>query len=480
MGAHAHDAARERRPGTDYAKWLLVAGFLALAGALAAAHTTPARGYELSIYAGTPLAFWVGTGVAVVAAVVALVVLDAAGALRGAALLLVSLAGFGVWALPVVRGYYYFGSGDALSHLGYAAEIAAGDLSTLDLLYPGLHTTGLAVSAVTGVRLGLAVELVVVAFLAAFLVFVPLCVRTLADGRAAVAVGAVAALLVLPVNNVSVHPVAHPTTQAILLAPALVYLLARYATAPTRGRSAAPYAVLLVVVGSSLVLLHPQQALNAVLLLAAVSGAQLAARRYRPAHRVATHRLVAGPTVLLAALWVGWSVRHERVSGSVEGVAASLAGGAAVADEATQRAGSLADLGGSIGELFVKLFGVSLVFVAVTGVVALLVRRRGFGSRSDRDALRAYLTVSLLPLAALFVVFFAASVTTQYFRHLGFLMVVATVVGAAGLADAGEWLARRWSPGSRGPASPSSSSPASRRRRPRCTPRRTCTRTTRR
>lgn len=447
MGAHAHETGHGRLLRTDYAKWLLVVGFLALGGALASAHAAPATGYELSIYAGTPLAFWSGAGLAVVVAVVALLVLDAAGWVRGAAFLLAYLTGFAVWALPVVRGYYFFGSGDALSHFGYATSIAAGDLSTLDLLYPGLHTTGLAVAAVTGVRLQMGFELAVVAFLLAFLVFVPLCVRAVADGRTAVAVGAIAALLVLPVNNVSVHPVAHPTTQAILLVPALLYLLFRYTTAPTGNRAAAPYAVLLLLVGGALVLVHPQQALNAVLLVGAISATQIVVRRVRPEHRIASHRLVLGPTVLLAALWLGWSAPHERVSGSVEGVIAALSGGAVPADEAAQRAGSLVALGGSISELFVKLFAVSLLFAAVTGVVALLAWRRSFGARSERETLRAYLGVALVPLSALFVVFFAASVTTQYFRHLGFLMVLGTVVGAAGFTDAGKWLSDRVSPG---------------------------------
>ena len=47
---------------------VLVVGVLAFLAAVLAAHRDPATGYEVSIYAATTPAFWVGTGLAVLCA----------------------------------------------------------------------------------------------------------------------------------------------------------------------------------------------------------------------------------------------------------------------------------------------------------------------------------------------------------------------------------------------------------------------------
>ncbi|MBN1153247.1 MAG: hypothetical protein JXA58_08545 [Dehalococcoidia bacterium] len=126
-------------------------------GCLAAWHA-PFRGYESSIYAGTPTLFWVayGTAVVVSVAVFGLRVSNSVEAavsrtIRIAALCLALLGFCSVLGLWMLRGGFFWGIGDALVHLrDTQSVIDAGHLSKLDL-YPVVKALVAESSLVTGV-----------------------------------------------------------------------------------------------------------------------------------------------------------------------------------------------------------------------------------------------------------------------------------------------------------------------------------------
>lgn len=446
----------------------LFLGFIALTAGIWAAHRTPATGYELSIYAATPTLFWIGVAVALLIAIP--VVLFAGSRPFGRlGYPLAYLAVVSVLALPLLRNYHFFGAGDSLSHLGYARAIESGQLGLGEFLYPGVHTTGLLFEDLTGVPLTRSFGFVVLLFFIVYLVFVPLCVWMVSGRQETLAVGAVGGLLVLPLNNVSVHPIVHPSSQAILFTPFALFLILRYAadgnddalgatvttesvdgdeggtgTMIADGGWSFPLrwtgiGVLLALATIALVLLHPQQALNVLVVLAVLTAIQLLARRLGDG-TLAGDRLLAVQTGILAVAWGVWSAGHERIGASIGGVISGLTSGAAPADQVGQRSGSLAELGGSLPELFAKLFLVSAVFTLFAGVVALAIVRSWNRSTPPRFARRRYLVAALLPVGVLFTVFFVASVTTQYFRYLGFGMVLVTVLGAVALDEGTDWL----------------------------------------
>lgn len=454
--------------GTHIRDWLtrgaLLLGFIALAVGVRAAHRTPATGYELSIYGATPTTFWIGVAIALTAALPVMLLVDRDPFAR-LSYPLAYMAVLSVLAVPLLRNYHFFGAGDSLSHLGYARAIEGGQLAAESFLYPGVHTASLLFEDLTGVALPRAFGFVVLLFFLVYLVFVPLCVWSISRGRKAVAVGAVAALLVLPLNNVSVHPIVHPSSQAILFTPFALFLMLRYTAgtddtpqptgAPssdggrrsatlTDGGAALPFGgtgtgILLALAGVAIILLHPQQALNVLIVLGVLTAVQLLAR-WRETGPLVGDRLLALQTGILAVGWIIWSVRHERVGASIGGVLSGLFGGSVAGDQVGQRSGSLAELGGSIPELFAKLFLVSAVFILLAGLVTYAVLRRWNEAIPPRLARRRYLVAALFPVGGLFAVFFVASVTTQYFRYLGFAMVLVTILGALALAGATDWL----------------------------------------
>lgn len=445
---------RETHRRHRLSKVALIVGFAALLVGVLLAHGDPARGYELSLLAATPTGYWVGLGTALVVAVLVGLSAGPGTATRLASLVLAGVAILTVVGLPLLRGYYFYGAGDSLTHLGWTRDLAAGVLTPTELLYPGIHLITLFVSDVMGIRLTSAQLYMTLAFTAVFLLFVPLCVRLVSSHPLAVPVAAFAAVLLVPNNNVSVHLMAHPITQSILFLPFAFYLMFRYALWPGPNvygfGKMTPVGALLGLAAVAAVLLHPQGALNVIFIFAAVAGLQFLVRRYRPMSRIARHRPMYAPTVLFVAAFVLWAPRHERVQRSVESVLTGLLSGAEPAGEITSRAISLDALGGSILELFVKLFLPTLVFGLLAGISLLAVLRNRLGPEDpDRQAVVAYLAAASLPLVAGFAVFFAASITTQHYRYIGFTAVPLTLLGVFGLTDG---LADGWSVSRRGVA----------------------------
>lgn len=429
--------------GVAAARGALVAGFLALAVAVAVAVRAPARSYEASIYAATPVLFWVGAGLAMLIALVVALWTDHRLE-RALALLLGGQATVAVSGLPLIRQYRYHGLADAMTHLGWAREVTEGDISPLELFYPGLHTLSAVLAHATGLSIERSVLIAVLVLVLVAIAFVPLAIRAVDGREGAVVVGTFAAFLLLPVNLLSTHPFAHSFTQAMLFSAFAVYLVARYvrgstdSESPTRPGPSAT-GTLLALVSIVTVLFHPQLAANLLVLLGAISVLQLVHRRIRPAHPISSHRTLYGQTALLAAAFFVWALRFDLPYEAARGVAATLygyvIGDPPTAGESVGTQGaSLAAIGATVEELFLKLFLVSAVFL-VLAVAVVLWTLLGFGDDEtpESNALIAYLGVGVLALGPMFGMYFAGGIGGQYFRHFGFIMLLVTILGAIGL-----------------------------------------------
>ena len=417
-------------------KAVLTVGFLAFAFAVVSAHLTPARGYEISIYRSTPISFWVGIGVGFVAAITTLFGTGSRRLTDGAALL-ASGCLLAVVSIPLIRSYAFYGAGDAMTHLGWAREIRAGVIGPDAILYPSIHLIGSELTALSGLELTTTLQFApALLFPAMYLITMPMCVRLLTGSRWAVPIGLGAAVLLIPINKISVHVLAHPSSQAILFAPFVLYLLFLHLGSSGDGYlplSGTGIAFGLAAVG--MVFIHPQETVALVSVLVAVVAVQFVIRRSRPNHPIADHRPIGVHTFVVGALLITWLLRHERATSRFEGVVSSLAtSGATTGGETAERGASLAALGGSFEELFVKLFAVSVIFCLLAGGLVLY----HFSGRTGRDrtwrnAAVTYLTIGLFPPLVMFTIVFLANQDDHYFRFHGFIMAIVTILGAVGL-----------------------------------------------
>lgn len=416
---------------------LLTLGFGALAVGTAVATREPATSYEASIYGGTPTTFWVSVAVAMVIAV-SLGFAATARRERHLAVLLGGLAMTAVVALPVIRDYHYLGEHDPMTHLGIARDINAGLLPVEDARYPAIHMLGGIISEIGGIELTQALLVLVVVFVVSFFVFIPLVVRELTAESPIVLVGVFAGFLLLQVNFLGVHMHVHPTSQAIMYVALMLYLFIEL-----HKRVDMRFLALFLAAYGTFVMLHPQQGANFFLFYVTFAGVQLihSAARGRPLLRQG--RSVVLPGVALFGIFWLWASNLPAFERSLSDVVVSLLLETGAASEVATRGVSLAALGGSYEEIILRLFLVPLIFCLFAGLLMLAVTTHGTRvrpverlrflvgrSHPDVRAFLLYTTAGLVAITALFFAYLVGDITSQYFRHYGFIMVFMTVLGA--------------------------------------------------
>ncbi|QOS13810.1 uncharacterized protein HfgLR_23120 (plasmid) [Haloferax gibbonsii] len=431
---------------------LLLVGFLAIAVGILVARASPARAYEVSIYQSTPVVFWVGVAVAVLTALVVVVrAPNSRFAVGGVGLAALAIAA--VSALPLVREYYFYGFNDSLTHLGWAKSLVSETLTPLEIVYPSGHVSAGMFSAALGVEITTAMMLVVFFVSVVYLVFVPLIVSLVVPDRRAVLIAVFSALLFLPVNLNGFKLMFFPYSLASFLGLVLLYLFFKHqfsGTDAVEGRwrgHVTPVSVLFAIGTVALVSYHLQVAVNYLVLFAVAAAIQLV-QRWRTPDAVAEQRPVYGLTLVFAAAFVYWLTQYTVGFSTgglfVEGVLGILSGSSEAGTAISQRTGSVTAVGGGIFDVFVKLFLVNAVYALITfGVfLGVLFGRLSKLSGQGRSILRT-LTFSLVVLVPYFFAHLLGviSETNFFFRHVGFAMIIATIVGSVGLFYAFEWLA---------------------------------------
>lgn len=437
---HAIVSSKTRRPGPTartLAKAALTVGFVALTVAVLVAHRAPPTGYELSVYDATPTAVWVAVGAALVAATV-VAFLSPGGRTGTAALVLGGGAVFVSSLVPLVRGYYFRGAGDSLTHLGWVRGIVEGAFEPFSLFYPAIHLIGIQVHAVTGVPFTRSLMLMVSFFFLVFLLSVPVAVRAVTGDPRAVTFAAVASWLVLPIDHVGVVFLTYPTAQALFFLPLLIFVLVCYLRRPNGVEGlpfgASPFGVLLALMGAGIVLIHPQQAANVLVLLGTVAAIQFVSRWRGADAPFARHRSTYAQTAFLGVVFTAWATSRPKFTGTVESIMRNITTpGAGSVGTISQRNGSLQQVGASLTDLFVRLYLVEAAFALLVAGFVLLVWLDRLDQRPDTRAVVTYLGTALVPMTVLFAVYFVAT-PTYGFRQAGTLMVFATLLGGVALA----------------------------------------------
>jgi len=422
----------------------LLVGAVCFFAAVTVAEANPAASYEVSIYGSTPLLFWLGVGIALLAGVAALVLASSWTQWAGG-LALTGLSVLSVPALPLVRGYFFYGLGDALRHLGNARRLVTGDANFFTEVYPGAYSFSGFLSAFSGISLEQSMLIVVFIMSVLYAVFVVLCVRTILPRRRAVAIAAVSALMFLPLNHVSFHPHFHTFSMTTFLTPLLLYVVIKHITdrgvdETIPGRlSSTDFGFAVAAV--AIVFYHPQVALNVIIVLGAIAVVQRLNGRYFSDTALASSPPVYGQLLFLIAVFVAWNLQHQEIFAMGSTLLASLnawlLGTAYGGEVVTQRTNSAQSVGVGIGELFVKLFLVPAFYTLVAGAVVVA---NLLSDVFDRNSRMITTTFSLagVALSIYSVAHFVGDVSGYFFRHIGFGMVLVTILAGIGLTRASD------------------------------------------
>lgn len=242
-----------RSGGPGLSDWLLLAGCGSLLGTVAVLlRTPPADGFELSVYAAYPVAFWVLL-ISTLFVGTLLIFREAfAGTPRPQYWVKGFLLSFSsaviVLLLPLLRGYPVYGRADLLTHIGHVNAIHETGGDPFQNVYQSLHQFVLALSYATGIEpMGLVNA--VAALISAFSILASyVLLSTIFEERRM--------LLTLPFVLVFVAGSAHvnpsPYAQSVLFLPFVLYLFAR-----TQETDTFAFRLPLAVTVIAVVLYHP-------------------------------------------------------------------------------------------------------------------------------------------------------------------------------------------------------------------------------
>jgi len=426
--------------GNPFQKLVLAIAFLAVSGSTLIAHDNPAIGYELSIYTTTPGLVWAGLLIALsVSLAVVFVPFSETNRDRSSRSLAVMLGGlaFAVFVgMPIIRGYRFYGHYDALTHLGWARGIREGTFLPFDLFYPGIHTVTVFISSTIGISLSRSMLFVVFLAVLLFCLFVPLCVLTIIPDDRAAAIAAFSAFLLLPITTISMYLSAHAMSQAVLFSPVLLFLFTKYLGTDRSGSILSAVGVALALSSVAVVLYHPQLAAHLTVALLAICAVQYFARRTVSGSRAIEQTPIYGQTLFLIAVFLVWSSNHGFFAGTMEYFLGSAVEflfreGGAVGDTVGSQGASLAAIGGSLTEIFLKLFLSQLVFSLLAGglvLSAVLSRKLQWFKRMPLET--SYFAVALFALGPVFFAYVFAAGSKMYFRVFGLMMVFVSVLGS--------------------------------------------------
>ncbi len=374
----------------------VVAGLVALVlASVIIVRTGPATGYEISLYDAYPPHFWFFLFLIISCGI--LLMVDGSIHKRRpdfwkVGFLFVLSGNLIVLALPFLRGYAFYGTSDAISHLGFARDILLSGHIGESNFYPALHILAGTVSSILGVDL----EVVVMLFPPLF--YVVFCVGLVLLGRLE-AGNLRRASLAIVFGMVFLNPTYSAQFYAIgisfLLIPLVLHLYKKRLKKPTAENS-----VLFLIVSLFLVFVHPATALILVALL--VLDATLKRISAERGQRVESTHWRAYPSIIiiLATLFL-WFSSFALFEGRVVVVAEWLGGEFVPYMQTYGTAVSKAGL--TMFETFALLFksyGQHILYtISALVAIGILVRK----SQSLRHVLRTEET-----FYALYFVFFGA------------------------------------------------------------------------
>jgi len=390
--------------------------------------------YELSVYEGVTgsyLALLLG----VIAGALNYIRKDSGYLTRRLSIMLVWLCVISVVLLPFLKGYYFMGEYDAMTHLGYVRDIFEGDIGPFKIPYPFVHFFAIVVHLVSALTIRRALLFVSLVFPFLYMVFVPLAVRRIDSNSIVFLLATFSGILLLPIYHISSHMHTHPSSQALLVIPLLLFLLV-----PALEYSAKRYTFLFTLGSIALVLLHPQQGANLVVILFGASIFQLASRYLgwtdskTLSSWILTYMFIVG-----LIFWL--RVQNLSIFAIIFRTFTTSLFEPVSTPKAVERSATLSKIGGSTIVLFLKLFFVRLIYCIGAAVAMLAVTcqqvevrymdlRPYLPSGKSKRALLFYYTGGYMFVLLLFIGFLVTGLSDIYHRYLAFMLVIVTIMGA--------------------------------------------------
>lgn len=412
-------------------------GFLLVAFSVITARQNPVTSYEHSIYTGTPIEIW---GALTLALFISLISIYTRNELPGMALGYLAIL---TWtSMRIIRGYHFVGA-DPLVHLGHTKTLIAGG-DPMDFFYPFTHLFATCISYVLGLDARLALLITTPIFTLLFLISIPVLIARFSerDKDTSYRIGASIAMLLLPINHLSVFLQPHPSSYAILILPLVLFVVFYAFQQRTRETQ-----TVILIIASATFALHPLMAVFLILILSTFAVTDyVLGRRYRPDFISEPHVVAASTAIFLAVITVFHLLQQDIAQNAILRIVAQLANPELQGQTTTDQASTLTEIGFSPLQIALRITAVPLIISGVAAIGGLRSLYRYYQeTASQSDWFILLISAATIPVGLSLAVFFAAGIRL-HFRVLGILVTLASIVAGIylthSLADAGRIYAR--------------------------------------
>lgn len=428
------EAPSSSRPATNrWLKLVLCLCFLLIAVALLLIDRhSPATGYELSIYEALPAAVWLCL-IGALAGGTAIVVHQAfAGQksrywLLGFCILVLATSIF--LLLPVLRGYFLYGSADTTAHLNWSDQILREAHFSRGNQYPITHILIAQVAEASGAPVEAVAKWIPPFFTLSFMLFSYLLASSVMPKKGQALLAAASVALFFNYYHLSVYP----QTLSMMVLPVLYYLYFKSSES-----TALPFRVAFVVVLFLFPYFHPAPAAVLVVSLLAAEAAKIMWRARKGATTASVHepadRPTLEPALISSIAFLTWISSHTIFYRTIWNTLGWLKGEIEGLPRVEEVETLLQTTGLSIGDqvvLALKMYGDNLVYVALSALGLLIVTWRFLGRRREVRNL-SILSMPFLVSGPVWVLIFATTLMVTMGRLLGSnVMMWATPVFAA-------------------------------------------------
>ena len=410
-----------------------------LIAALAVASTSPATGFESSIYESTPLFFWVFLLASLFIGVFTLIYQafhDDKRRIWLVAFLLVMLANFSLFVLPGLRGYEFIGKADALTHIGFTMDIIQDGQLAMDDFYPITHILVAQCKEILGISI-FDVGLYLPGFFTIlFMLFSLLLVMAITRSKGKILLVTACSVIVLPVGAGAIFPEIHCAGLFTLFFP---FALGLYFLSLQAKNNRFGFAVAFLLLMIFFAFVHQLVTLSLILMLSFIEITKHFLKR--PGYLVLKNgEALHGPSqiapiLVLFIVSLAWVMNYSLFAGEAEESFKFLRGELLEVTASAHVESRLSELdirGFDLIVLYLKMYGDKLIFGLLSLLYSIFVLREFIKKRSYRFGEMALL-VACIPIGFLILATLGRHRVAAPFREIGLGMTILTVLGGMGL-----------------------------------------------
>jgi|AntDeeMetagen681_2_1112603.scaffolds.fasta_scaffold00481_3 hypothetical protein len=400
-------------------KFLVSIVLFSISSAIYTAHQNPAQAYELSIYNDTPFLLWATIGICILVPLLLYYVMN----FRHQYILLpfVILSAGLIYLIPLLRGYFYWGVADPLTHLGRLRLVLQTDFSLISVIYPNTYSIAALLHYVTDLNPRASLLLLAPTVVICWTLTMAVIIRNISERQNGLILGGVAAAMMIPVTPASLL-VPHPATlTAYFFASTYMIIIIFNKLNYLRGK------LLITIFAISLVFWHP---LTAFVIAIFFAGYKFMTSNHNKSQNIASSVFILTITAVFASRLL-YSVAIHGIVTTIYNALTSV--GFSLFTFTSQTSSSASSVGTSFINLIIIEFSVAIVF-AILSIVAFIISISQLYHTSQVDNYPSQVLGMTFGAFAIFgFVIFMSVIGVDFkflLRNISIVLTTGTIIGA--------------------------------------------------